>query len=41
VLRKQCIETYNVYDFLREVVSNVPDMGSSDVIADDKLGKRR
>jgi hypothetical protein len=39
--RKQCIQTYNVYDFLREVVSKVPDIGPSDVIADDKLGKRR
>ncbi|KAL5662422.1 hypothetical protein ACJX0J_029547, partial [Zea mays] len=38
---KQCIQTYNVYDFLREVVSKVPDIGPSDVIADDKLGKRR
>ncbi|CAD6333412.1 unnamed protein product [Miscanthus lutarioriparius] len=41
VFRKQCIQTYNVYDFLTEVVSKVPDIGPSDVIADDKLGKRR
>ncbi|WVZ99047.1 hypothetical protein U9M48_044402 [Paspalum notatum var. saurae] len=38
---KQCIQTYNVYDFLREVVSKVPDTVTADVIADDKLGKRR
>jgi len=38
---KQCIQTYNVYDFLREVVSKVPDTGTSDAIVDDKLGKRR
>jgi len=38
---KQCIQTYNVYDFLRDVVSKVPDTGTSDAIADDKLGKRR
>jgi len=41
VFRKQCIQMYNVYDFLTEVVSKVPDIGPSDVIADDKLGKRR
>jgi len=41
VFRKQCIQTYNVYDFLRDVVSKVPDTGTSDAIADDKLGKRR
>ncbi|PUZ65406.1 hypothetical protein GQ55_3G220500 [Panicum hallii var. hallii] len=38
---KQCIQTYNVYDFLREVVSKVPDTSTSDAIVDDKLGKRR
>jgi len=41
MFRKQCIQTYNVYDFLREVVSKVPDTGTSDAIVDDKLGKRR
>ena len=41
MFRKQCIQTYNVYDFLRDVVSKVPDTGTSDAIADDKLGKRR
>jgi Dr1-associated corepressor len=30
-----------VHDFLRQVVSEVPDIGASDVIADDKLGKGR
>lgn len=38
---KQCIHSYNVYDFLRDVVSKVPDMGTSDAGVDDKLGKRR
>jgi hypothetical protein len=41
VFRKQCIQTYSVYDFLREVVRKVPDIGTSDAVADDKLGKRR
>jgi len=41
VFRKQCIQTYIVYDFLRVVVSKVPDTGTSDAIVDDKLGKRR
>ncbi|KAI3735741.1 hypothetical protein L6452_15251 [Arctium lappa] len=29
--RKHCVQSYNVFDFLREVVSKVPDYGHSDV----------
>ncbi|KAK3135207.1 hypothetical protein QOZ80_5BG0416090 [Eleusine coracana subsp. coracana] len=38
---KQCIQNYNVYDFLREVVSKVPDISSPDANVDDKFGKRK
>jgi hypothetical protein len=40
MFRKQCIQAYNVYDFLSEVVSKVPDITSPDANADDKFGKR-
>ncbi|KAL2230563.1 UNVERIFIED_CONTAM: Dr1-associated corepressor, partial [Sesamum indicum] len=36
---KQCVHSYNVFDFLREVVSKVPDYGNSDAAAD--TSKRR
>lgn len=39
--RKQCIHSYDVYDFLKNVASKVPDLGAPDSSADDKLGKRR
>uniref|UniRef100_A0ACD5T925 Uncharacterized protein n=1 Tax=Avena sativa TaxID=4498 RepID=A0ACD5T925_AVESA len=38
---KQCVQGYEVYDFLKNVVSKVPDLGAPDASADDKLGKRR
>ncbi|KAF8075691.1 hypothetical protein N665_1072s0018 [Sinapis alba] len=43
---KHCVERYNVFDFLREVVSKVPDYGhahgSGDVTMDDRsISKRR
>nr|GMC79707.1 dr1-associated corepressor-like [Ipomoea batatas]GMC89094.1 dr1-associated corepressor-like [Ipomoea batatas] len=36
---KHCIQSYNVFDFLREVVSKVPDYGHSDTGAE--VPKRR
>ncbi|KAJ4866055.1 hypothetical protein Rs2_25530 [Raphanus sativus] len=43
---KHCVERYNVFDFLREVVSKVPDygqaQGSGDVTMEDRsVSKRR
>ncbi|KAJ0021529.1 hypothetical protein Pint_31529 [Pistacia integerrima] len=39
---KQCVETFNVFDFLREIVSKVPDLGGSDTAGDDRsVAKRR
>ncbi|GER32187.1 nuclear factor Y [Striga asiatica] len=36
---KHCVHSYNVFDFLKEVVSKVPDYGHSDTTAD--ITKRR
>ncbi|XP_057829025.1 uncharacterized protein LOC131040186 [Cryptomeria japonica] len=39
---KQCVYRYNVFDFLREIVNKVPDMGGSDAATgDEKNGSRR
>ncbi|KAA8519281.1 hypothetical protein F0562_013537 [Nyssa sinensis] len=39
---KHCVQSYNVFDFLREVVSKVPDYGHSDASTDDRtMSKRR
>ncbi|KAJ3681059.1 hypothetical protein LUZ60_015548 [Juncus effusus] len=40
---KQCVHGFNHYDFLRDIVSKVPDMGSSDGVpaGDDKPTRRR
>lgn len=39
ICRKHCVQSYNVFDFLREVVSKVPDYGHSD--AAGEMPKRR
>lgn len=42
--RKHCVQSYNVFDFLRDIVSRVPDYGHghSDAAGDDRtLPKRR
>jgi hypothetical protein len=39
--RKECVHTYEVYDFLKNVVDKVPDLGAPDASPEDKLGKRR
>ncbi|KAI3719646.1 hypothetical protein L6452_20548 [Arctium lappa] len=38
---KHCVQSYNVFDFLREVVSKVPDYGHSDVGLDDRTMIKR
>ncbi|XP_010906413.1 uncharacterized protein [Elaeis guineensis] len=38
---KQCVHSFNVFDFLKDIVSKVPDMGSSDPGGDDRSAKRR
>ncbi|KAJ0083605.1 hypothetical protein Patl1_30117 [Pistacia atlantica] len=39
---KQSVETFNVFDFLREIVSKVPDLGGSDTAGDERsVAKRR
>ncbi|XP_020254635.1 DNA polymerase epsilon subunit C-like isoform X2 [Asparagus officinalis] len=38
---KQCVHSFNVFDFLKDIVSKVPDLGGSDAGGDDKSSKRR
>ncbi|RWR83408.1 dr1-associated corepressor-like protein [Cinnamomum micranthum f. kanehirae] len=38
---KQCVRSFNVFDFLREIVSKVPDMGGSDAAGEDRSITRR
>ncbi|KAL8260194.1 hypothetical protein R6Q59_028147 [Mikania micrantha] len=38
---KHCVQRYNVFDFLREVVSKVPDYGHSEAGADDRTMAKR
>lgn len=39
---KQCVHRYNVFDFLREIVNKVPDMGGSDAATgEERNGGRR
>uniref|UniRef100_A0A6M2FC23 Transcription factor CBF/NF-Y/archaeal histone domain-containing protein n=1 Tax=Populus davidiana TaxID=266767 RepID=A0A6M2FC23_9ROSI len=39
---KQCVQTFNVFDFLREIVCKVPDLGGPDAAGDERgVAKRR
>ncbi|KAI3996921.1 hypothetical protein MKX01_021197 [Papaver californicum] len=38
---KQCVQSFNVFDFLKEIVSKVPDFGGSDAGGKDRANKRR
>ncbi|MCL7028938.1 hypothetical protein MKW94_017686 [Papaver nudicaule] len=38
---KQCVQSFNVFDFLKEIVSKVPDFGGSDAGGEDRASKRR
>lgn len=35
------MHSFNVFDFLKDIVSKVPDMGTSDAGGDDRSAKRR
>lgn len=39
--RKQCVQRFNVFDFLREIVSKVPDLGCSDAGGEDRSASKR
>ncbi|KAI5433420.1 hypothetical protein KIW84_020628 [Lathyrus oleraceus] len=38
---KQCVQTFNVFDFLNDIVSKVPDLGGSVATADDQTVTKR
>lgn len=38
---KQCVQTFNVFDFLKDIVSRVPDLGGSDTSIDDRTASKR
>ncbi|KAI3450085.1 hypothetical protein Pfo_006750 [Paulownia fortunei] len=38
---KQCVQSFNVFDFLKDTVSKVPDLGGSDAAAEDKSATKR
>jgi histone H3/H4 len=38
---KQCVQRFNVFDFLQEIVNKVPDMRSSDALGEGRNGNRR
>jgi hypothetical protein len=41
ICRKQCIQTCNVFDFLKDTVSKVPDLGGSAATGDDQAVTKR
>lgn len=41
ICRKQCVQTFNVFDFLNDIVSKVPDLGGSVAIGDDQTVTKR
>ncbi|XP_040993573.1 dr1-associated corepressor-like [Juglans microcarpa x Juglans regia] len=38
---KQCVQTFNVFDFLRDIVSKVPDLGGFDAAGEDRSAAKR
>ncbi|KAH7654878.1 Transcription factor CBF/NF-Y/archaeal histone domain-containing protein [Dioscorea alata] len=38
---KQCVHSFSVFDFLRDTVNRVPDLGGSDAGGEDRAAKRR
>ncbi|CAH9100102.1 unnamed protein product [Cuscuta epithymum] len=38
---KQCVQTCNVFDFLKDIVSRVPDLGGSDTAIDNRSASKR
>lgn len=42
IFRKQCVQSFNVFDFLREIVSKVPDYGGgTDAAGEERPIARR
>jgi hypothetical protein len=39
--RKQCVQTNSVFDFLQEIVSKIPDIGSETACEERTSGRRR
>ncbi|KAJ0594759.1 putative transcription factor Hap3/NF-YB family [Helianthus annuus] len=38
---KQCVQSFNVFDFLRDIVGKVPDLGGSDAAGEDRSAPKR
>ncbi|XP_022880026.1 dr1-associated corepressor-like isoform X2 [Olea europaea var. sylvestris] len=38
---KQCVQSFHVFDFLKDTVSRVPDLGASDAAAEDRSAAKR
>ncbi|KAH6791676.1 hypothetical protein C2S52_002153 [Perilla frutescens var. hirtella] len=38
---KQCVQSFNVFDFLRDTVSKVPDLGGADAANEDRSATKR
>lgn len=38
---KQCVQSFNVFDFLKDTVSRVPDLGGSEASADDRSATKK
>ncbi|KAI4382160.1 hypothetical protein MLD38_008158 [Melastoma candidum] len=38
---KHCVQTFNAFDFLREIVSKVPDLGEADTAGVDQVAPER
>nr|XP_043630533.1 dr1-associated corepressor-like [Erigeron canadensis] len=38
---KQCVQSFNVFDFLRDIVSKVPDLGGTDAAGEDRPATKR
>jgi hypothetical protein len=41
IRRKQCVQTFSVFDFLNDIVSKVPDLGGSIATGDDQTVPKR
>lgn len=39
--RKQCVQTFNDFDFLKDIVSKVPDLGGHVASGDDRIVCKR
>lgn len=39
--RKQCVQSFNTFDFLKDTVRRVPDLGGSDAVSDDRSATKR